>query len=183
MCNMDKGIVNTFGFKYNRFLVFKRKFIRPNRFVHGSTYKFSKFHKLISPYVNRRLSTYSISSRSPISYGSSLQFVVSSTKFLYMKDYQLKSFKNLLKKPYKYAFEMNVSNSYYGVTKKPAEVRMGKGKGSKVAYRVSLIRPGLIFGSSFRSTNTHIVDYRILGKFKALFSKLPMGILLIRGSF
>lgn len=170
----------SFGRKYLRFLAFRKKNIRTSRFSLNSTYKFTKPYKILDTQNRFKSKDYTISSQSLFSTGMFTQLVICSPKFSYITDFQLKSCKNLIKKPYKKLLSLRIY-TFFGVTKKPAEVRMGKGKGSKISYRVFPARAGFLLSSCFRRQNPKVSDLRFTSKAKTYFAKLPIRVSVLHG--
>lgn len=85
------------------------------------------------------------------------RYILKSVEYTLLKDFQLKSalriMKQLLKKSGKIIVHVH---PWIGLTKKPIEVRMGKGKGSKMAYYAYPIRPGKIL-FEIESSNTNLI--------------------------
>lgn len=172
-----------FAYNYCRYFENKKKYLYSSRFQPSSTYKFSKFHKIIySKMYSRNSVDYALSSFSEISTGIFIQLLSIHPKFGYWADFQFKTFRNLLKKPYKKNFRIN-AYPYLGITKKPAEVRMGKGKGSKISHRVFPVYSGFLMGTSFRRNNSIVSDFRFVNKFKIYTAKFSGKIFSNIGSF
>jgi large subunit ribosomal protein L16 len=98
------------------------------------------------------------------------RYILKSLTFSLLKDFQLKAairiMKQLLKKSGKLIIHVH---PLIGITKKPLEVRMGKGKGSKIAYYSYPIRPGKIL-FEIESSNINLI-YEV---FKIALSKLSL---------
>lgn len=97
-------------------------------------------------------------------------FILQSTEFGLITDKQLKSAFNIIKKKLKKLGHLIIHIfPTIGLTKKPVEVRMGKGKGSKISSYVYPIRPGkVIFELS--GVNLKFANYL----FKLALDKLPV---------
>lgn len=170
---LTNQIFKRFGTNYSLVIKFKKKNLFSNRFKINSSYRFSKFHKIFSYRSNFRIISNFISSNSVISTGLFVQIVSRSSYFKYLADFQMKSFRNLLKKPYKHFIKFKIY-PFFGLTKKPAEVRMGKGKGSKISHYSFPIYGGfpLIYG--LRRSNSKVSDARLLIKCKMYLAKFPV---------
>lgn len=169
-----------FGASYSPVVIFRKKNLNPNRFTSYGSYKFSKFYKIIgckaAPRSMLCLST------SVVTSGRFIQVVSKFPNFGYLKDFQIKASKNLVKKPYKRFFVFRMY-PYLGVTKKPAEVRMGKGKGSKVSHYVFPMSSGFTLALGSRRLNPQISDLRFQSKVSSYLSKLPFTFSMYTGSF
>lgn len=176
-------VLQGFAYNYRRYFESRKKYLYSSRFQPSSTYKFSKFHKIIySKTYSCNSVDYSLFSFSKSSTGIFIQLLSIYPKFGYWTDSQFKTFRNLLKKPYKKNFRIN-AYPYLGVTKKPAEVRMGKGKGSKISHRVFPVYPGFLMGVSLRRNNPIVSDFRFVNKFKIYTAKFSGKIFSNIGSF
>ena len=118
------------------YIQYKLKKLVDNRFSSSSIYKYKKFYKI----------KYRLSAIKPIlfwSYNLNSFFTMklSSKTVRLFKFKQLKSVKMFIRKPYTKIISLPV-NTYKGFTKKPSEVRMGKGKASKVAFKAFPMRRG-----------------------------------------
>ena len=150
------------------------KKIKFNKFTNNN-YKFTKFHKFKYK-INKNLNFFSKNIFNYLNF-----FLVSSKKF-YFKDYQFKAFKFFIKKPYNKFFKFRIF-PFFGIFKKPAEVRMGKGKGNKIAFKIFPIKSGQIISSiSFRSF-FEITNFRTIKKISFYTNKLPKNFNIIKGTF
>jgi ribosomal protein L14/ribosomal protein L16/L10AE len=117
---------------------FKKKKSLDNRFSNTSVYKYKKFYKIkynftaVNPLI---LSSCNVNSFFKIS--------LISTSVRLFKAKNLKSFKMFIRKPYTKIISIPAV-PYMGFTKKPSEVRMGKGKGGKVSFRAFPLRIGSV---------------------------------------
>lgn len=157
------------SFKYVKYLTIRNK-LYDSRFVSDSSYKFKKFHKLRCS-SSRPISHIwlSVSSASTAYFN---YFISESFKSRYLSQFALKSVRDLIRKPYRRLFQFFVF-PFFGLTKKPAEVRMGKGKGSKIAFRAFPIKSGQIIGVLPRRFPTRFADINIKSRFKLYFGKFP----------
>lgn len=178
-----KLIQKGFGVNYSLVARSKKKHIFPNRFgIHGSTYRFTKFHKLVARGSPVRVESNIISADSEYSSGVLIRVVSKAPVFRYLTERNIKSCRNLIRKPYK-RFIRSYFYPYLGITKKPAEVRMGKGKGSKIAHRVFPVQAGFRVFSSTRRINTRTSDLRLIAKMHEYTAKFPVVCLSRVGSF
>jgi hypothetical protein len=168
-----KSIWKGFGVAYLTVVRFKKKNLFPNRFGLRGTYRFTKFHKLVSHGSHAHTIPNIVSADSPYSSGVLVRVVPRSPNFQYLADFNMKSCQNLIKKPYK-RFIRSYAYPYLGVTKKPAEVRMGKGKGSKISHRVFPVHSGFRLFSGVRRTNTRTSDSRLRDKVRVYVAKYPI---------
>lgn len=147
----------------------KKGLIRGNRFSTNTNYKFSKFHK-IQPRTSKR---FTLSSSSFFMISCPI-FIVSHSMadFTYFSDSQLKSFRLSFRKPYSKLFHLHV-RPYFGISKRPAEVRMGKGKSGKISYRAYPFRPGTYVGFVPSRSSPSLTSVRSLIKMFHPSSKLP----------
>lgn len=98
------------------------------------------------------------------------RYILKSTEFSLLKDFQLKSAIRIMKQLLKKAGKLIIHvHPWIGITKKPLEVRMGKGKGSKIAYYSYPVRPGKIL-FEIESSNINLI-YEV---FKIALSKLSL---------
>lgn len=118
------------------FLRVKLKNGRDNRFSPSSVYKYKKFHKIKYNFSALKLVVFSSSNLS-----SFFKIKLFSTAIRLLQSKNLKSVRMFVRKPYTKIISIQ-TNPYKGFTKKPSEVRMGKGKGSKVAFRAFPMRIG-----------------------------------------
>lgn len=99
-------------------------------------------------------------------------FYISFGAYRYLSSEELEASRRLIKRYLKRKAEVEVLvHKFFPRTKKPAEVRMGKGKG-KVFTSVSVVRPGQLF---FRIKG--VPRAQIFEAFRALAKKLPFRIL------
>lgn len=173
---------NGFGNNYKMFLRFKKKNLFGSRFVSHRSYKFSKFYKLIGSHSRLHSRFQVISAHFPVTSGTFMYVVSNSSRINYLTDFQLKSCRNIIKKPYKRFLRVYVY-PYFGLTRKPAEVRMGKGKGSKVSHHASPVRVGSLIFSSPRRVNSRMSDLRFRDKISTYSSKLSIKSSIQIGSF
>lgn len=123
------------------FIRFKFKRVIDNRFSPASIYKYKKFYKI----------KYKFSATKPLFVFSrdleslfKVRLLSTTTRLFQAKN--LKAFKMFVRKPYTKIMSIIV-NPYKGFTKKPSEVRMGKGKGGKIAFRAFPMRVGSLIAS------------------------------------
>jgi ribosomal protein L16/L10AE len=164
-----------FGINYSLVIQSKKKHLFPNRFgVHGSGYRFTKFHKLVARGSSSvKVESNIVSANSEYSSGTLIRVVSRAPIFRYLTERNVKSCRNLIRKPYK-RFIQPYFYPYLGITKKPAEVRMGKGKGSKIAHRVFPVQAGFRLFSSTRRSNTRTSDLRFIAKMRGYTAKFPV---------
>lgn len=172
---------STFYYGYTRSISFKKKPIWSSRFSRPSNYKFSKFHSYNRD-IGSGLGGFDISSSSFISSGTFVQFINGSRVFKHLTSFQFKSLRNLVRKPYK-SFFMLYPQAYLSITRKPGEVRMGKGKGSKVSHNVFPLNKCHILGYAYRRSNSVMSDFRSRNKFRIYFNKFPVPVNFFFGSF
>jgi len=180
----DDYQIKKFGYTYSRSIMFRKKYILKSRFNKSTnnSYRFSKFYKILNFKNYFKSTDYIVCSNSQISTGKVIQFIVQSSKFNYITDFQLKTCRNLIKKPYKKIMELRIY-PYFGITKKPAEVRMGKGKGSKISHYAFPVQAGNSIGVCVKHTNSKINFLKFSNKVNIYFSKLPVRIGLLNGGY
>jgi hypothetical protein len=177
-----KSIRRGFGVTYPTVVRSKKKDLFPNRFGIRGAYRFTKFHKLVNHGSYAHTIPNIVLADSPYSSGVLVRVVPRSPNFRYLADFNMKSCQNLIKKPYK-RFIRSYVYPYLGVTKKPAEVRMGKGKGSKISHRVFPVHAGFRLFSGVRRSNARTSDFRLRDKVHVYVAKYPVSCSSQIGSF
>lgn len=117
-------------------VVFKKKKFLDNRFSPATVYRYKKFYK-----IKHKLSAIKFSyltSRNLVSFFQ-IKLIARSVRLFKVKN--LKSVKMFVRKPYTKIIGFPAV-PYMGFSRKPSEVRMGKGKGSKIAFRAFPLKCG-----------------------------------------
>lgn len=130
-----------------------------DRFSASSMYKYKKFFKI----------KYNFSDFKPFYYHSCnlelfFQIQTISTRVRLFKTNNLKSVKMFVRKPYTKIISFHVY-PYKGFTKKPSEVRMGKGKGSKIAFRAFPMRCGSLIARIPERFRPAVTSVRTIQRF------------------
>ena len=119
---------------------------------------------------HKRLIKIKGSEKNRIFFTKKKNYILKSNSYALLTEFQLKAAYNTLKKKIKKAGHI-IPHVFcnIGLTKKPIEVRMGKGKGGKIAVYVYPIRPGKVIFELVGVTDSLAKDSLTIAKGKLPF--------------